>query len=497
MSDARTHAVACLLATLAGLAPSSATAEEPPPRTALDAARYALERDPAHQAVLAGKARSEARLAGARARFVPTLTAGLDYSRATTTSLGQQGVLLGDADLVTARAGVAHRFPWGTSIAADLGVRVDQRAFVSPILNAPLRIGPGYALSLRVTAIQPLLRGLGEDLGRLPEAEARVAADAAGHAVAQAASERVRDALTAFGELQLARATIAVREEALAVARKARDEARLQVEVGALGPPDALPLEAEVAAAEEALVAAQVDVTRRELALARVIGWPLEAASRLVPDGPPTRPREAPDVEALVAAARANAVTLAEREAGLARAELALVAARDRLRLRLDATTWIEAAGLGDRDPVDALGMWGGLEAVSAFVGLELELPTDRTSLLQEVAALGHARDEARLLRDAEARRVEAEVRAAVETWRGALWRQALAARTADASEQAAAALAQRLAAGATTTLAWLGLVREAHAARLRVEALGVEARAAELAALHLSGELLDQLVAP
>jgi outer membrane protein TolC len=501
MSDLRY--VWCAVAAVAALAegavpPSRAETPTPAPAGAItpsDAVRLALSTDPSHAAALAARARAAAAHAAARARFSPLLSAGLDYTRSTTASLSQQGVLLGDADLVTGRAGVSHQLVHGTALSAELALRVDQRAFVSPILNAPLRIGPGYGVTLRVMALQPLLRGQGEALGRVPEATAAAADDAASRAAVRAASELARATLTAHAELALAERAVTLRAEALAVAARAADEARLRVEAGDLGPPDALPLEAERAASEEALVTAETARVERQLALARLIGWPLGATEALTAAGPPLDGLAPLPVEAIVEAARANADVLAERQAAVRQAELALVTAEDRLRVRLDATAWVEAAGLGDRDPLAALGMWGGLQAVSAFVGLAVELPADRTQLLEEVAAARHALEETRQRQLAEERSLEAEARAIAARWDGAWRRRAQAERTLAAAEAAADAFAARRVAGAATTLGWLQMTREAHAARLRVEALAVETLAAALAARHAMGTLLDAQV--
>jgi outer membrane protein TolC len=465
--------------------------------TPAEAVRLALSGDPSHAAVLAAKARAVAAHASARARLTPLFSAGLDYTRATSPSLGQRGVLVGEANLVTGRAGLSHQFVHGTAVSAELALRIDERAFVSPILNAPLRIGPGYGVSLRVMAVQPLLRGRGEALGRLPEASSAVSADAATRIATRAASELARASLTAHAELALAERALTLRVEAVAIATRAVDEARLRVAAGDLAPPDALPLEAERAAAEEALVTAETALAERQLALGRLIGWPLGATDALRATPLSEDVTEPPPPEVLVAAALANAGTLAERDAAVRQAELAVVTAEDRLRMRLDATAWVEAAGLGDKDPAAALGMWGGLQAVSAFVGLALELPTSRTQLLEDVAAARHAREEALQRRVAEVRAIESEARAIAARWAGALRRRGLAARTLAAAEAAADAWATRREAGAATTLGWLQMTREAHAARLRVVSLSVETRAAELAACHAMGTLLDAALSP
>jgi outer membrane protein TolC len=480
-----------------GAGPSEALRDPARPLEASEAVDLVLARDPLHAAARAARDRAGASLAATRARFVPLLSAGIDYTRTTTTSLAQSGVLLGDADLATARAGLSWQLPQGTALSAELGLRVEQRAFVSPLLNAPLRIGPGYGVTLRVGAVQPLLRGLGETIGRLPEANAAVALDATTRAALRTASERVREALAAFAELWLAERTVTLRAAACAVARQARDEAQVRVEAGDLAPPEALPLVAELANAEEARTGAEADRLQRQLALARLLGVPFEGAQALsVAALPPLG--EAPlSAESLVAAARENAVTLAERDAAVASAALGLTAARDRLRPRLDASAWVEASGLGDKDPLAALGMWGTLGATSAYVSLSGELPSDRTQLLREVEAAEHATREAVALRDAERLRIEAEARAIAARWEAAIHRATFARTTADAARAAAEAFAARRDAGAVTTLVWLQMTREAQAAALRVDALKVEALTAALAAYHAAGRLLEATASP
>ncbi len=474
--------------------------DEAPPGIALtaagalgpaDAVRLALELNPSYQAALTSAQRLRLLLEAESARYTPTLTAGLDYTRATTTSLSRDGVLRGTSDSVNGVVGLSNRFDFGLLLSAELSLSGDQRQVVSPIINEPIRTGPGYGVNLRVSATQPLLRGLGRDIGLASARIARINADAAGLSERRAASALTRDTVIAWAELWYAERALAIQRAAREVAERALTDAGARVKAGDLAELGLLPLETDLATIDEAILAADGDLRRRRIALGRLIGWPTSAAGAVgaapdLPAAPALPPREE-----LLAFAAANAPELAELRAAVARADIEAGLAKDRATPRLDATAWLNVGGLGDKDPLDAFAMWAGLEAVTFFIGLDFELPVDRTQLRSEAGARRLAAAEARQ-QLAQAEQTTLSSAADLhEAWTVAEGRLALARKTADVAARSAEAQKVRLDTGVGTVLEWLSAEQEARRARLRVERLAADVIAAAASALHTAGELL------
>ncbi len=473
-----------------GALPAAHEAGQLAPGRALE---LAFGLNPSYQAVLTSARRAAVVRAGEAGRFTPTLTAGLDYQRATTTSLNQQGVLQGASDSVNGQVGINRAFPWGMSVAADLSMSIDRREFVSPIVNDPIEIGPGYGINLRVTVVQSLMRGFGEDIGLAQQELAEIAADAAALATRRAASELARDTLNAYWELWYARRAVAIQQEALVVARRNRDDAMARVRAGDAGELTLVTIDTDIANLEEALLAAQSDVRRRRVALGRLIGWPAGGIDALEAAAEPPPPSPAPPRDAMVSAAAANTPELAELRAAQARAEVELRLASDRSRPRLDATAWLALNGLGDKDPLAALSMWAGFEAVTFFVGLDFELPIDRTFLESEAGARRLALEETRQQLERQRQQLEATALDLQENWSIASERLAFARRTVELAERAVTAQKLRLDAGAGTIVEYLLAEQEARRARLRVERLTADVAVAATAGRHVMGTLLTE----
>lgn len=485
------------LGTPAGATPSG---EEPVPGVPLAAAsaldpsatvRLALELNPSYQAALTSAQRMRLLLEAESARYTPTLTAGLDYTRATTTSLSRDGVLRGTSDSVNGTVGLSNRFDFGLLLSAELSLSGDQRQVVSPIINEPIRTGPGYGVNLRVSATQPLLRGLGRDIGLAAQRSARANADAATLAERRAASALARDAVAAWAELWYAERAVAIQRAAREVAERALSDASARVKAGDLAELGLLPLQTDLATIDEAILGADGDLRRRRIALGRLIGWPASAARAV--GAAPTLPPPPPLVErdALLALAAANAPELAELRAAVQRADIETGLANDRATPRLDATAWLNVGGLGDKDPLDAFAMWAGLEAVTFFIGLDFELPVDRTQLRSEAGARRLAAAEARQQLAQAEQTTLATAADLHEAWTVAEGRLVLARKTAEVAERSAVAQKARLDAGAGTVLEWLSAEQEARRARLRVERLAADVVSAAASALHIAGELL------
>jgi len=452
----------------------------------------ALGLNPSYQAVLIAAQRARVVLDGEDERYTPTLRAGLDYTHGTSTSLNQSGVLRGSNDSVNGSIGVSQKFAWGMSIAADLSLSVDQRQVVSPLINQSITVGPGYGINLRVTAVQPLLRGLGEDIGRATQRAAKINLTAAQLGERRSASDLARESLTAWTELWYAQEALGIQEAALELARRSLTVATQRVKAGQSGELELLPIETDIAGQEEALVAARAELRRRQIAIARSVGWPSSASSKIVATAPLPAVPPLPSADETLERVENNTPELAELSASLERAEIDAGLTRNRAEPRLDATAWLNVGGLGNRAPLDALSMWAGLEAVTIFIGLDFEIPINTTLLNSEAGASRLAVKAARLQRERQQQVLEASSLELLETWRVAEERLGLVEHTAELAERSAVAQKVRFEAGAGTVLEWLSATQESRRAQLRVERVKADRVNAALAVLHLSGALLD-----
>lgn len=452
--------------------------------------------NPSYQAILTNARRAALVLRGEDGRFGPTFTAGIDYARATSTSLSQQqGVLRGESDSVNGQVGINQRFPWGMSVAADLSLVVDRREVVSPIIREPISTGPGYGINLRVVVVQSLMRGFGDEIGLAQEELAELNVETVNLGEKRAASELARDTLNAYWELWYARKAVTLQSEALAVTERNFNEARERVRAGEIAEQSILPIETDLANLAESLLAAQSDVRRRQTALARFIGWPASSMGELAAAIAPPAPVPPPDRAEILALAAKNTPEVADLRAAAARADIESRLAADRARPRLDATAWMSLNGLGDRDPGAALAMWAGFEAVTVFVGLDYELPLDRTFLDSEAGARRLVAEEARQQLARQEQLLAASAVDAHESWSVATERVGFARRTADIAARSAAAQKTRLDAGAATVLEWLTAEQQARNALLRVERLTADVAIAATTAQHIMGTLLAEAV--
>jgi outer membrane protein TolC len=434
-----------------------------------------------------------------QARYVPSFDASVGYTHNASPSLRVTGTEVGQSDALVMGLGVSHRFSFGTLLSADLELSGSGRRTTDPTAAA-LTLGPGYELALRLSATQPLLRGLGDDLGEAPLRQARLARDAATQARQRAASELARDVIGGYWELWYAQAAHQIQRDALAIARRQLAEAQARADAGRIPELDVLPLRTAVASAEERLVGAEVALRKGQLSLARSLGVSIpDAALAVGAAGPPEAPEGSdgsglPERAELIAQAQAQSYELHELEAAVGRAREDVAVARDGVKPRLDATAWVDVAGLGNADAAKAFEMFGAFAAVSGFVGLALELP-----LVNDAARAQHARARAALqvaqerLRDAREEVTEAAMLQQA-TLREALARLASARKTAKLAAEVAIGQQKRFDAGAGTALELVVAEQDRSSAELRVARAQSDVAVARAALAHVAGRLLETL---
>ncbi|TNF22969.1 MAG: TolC family protein [Deltaproteobacteria bacterium] len=481
------------------VAPGAAFAADPAPQAAgpmtpTQALDLAMKHSPSLRAAVIEAKRAKLTVTAEDERYLPTLTAGLDYTHTSSPRVTGDAVQVSSGDAVSGSVGVAQQFPWGTSIAAQLGLSGSVSKFVQPGLPAPITLGPSYGMDLNLTVTQPILRGNGRIQWESALRQARIAERAARSAEEEEASAVARNVLSAYWELWYAQEAARIQEQALTTAKRRLADAQTQVEAGARAKFDVLPLRTQVASIEEALVTAKATVATKRVALARLIGGSVGAQGVDVAPAAPAELASVPEIEDVAATAVAKSYSLVGLRAAVDQARVGADVAAERARVRLDAGAWLTVSGLGNKAVDDALAQFGGFEAVSGGVSLTLELPTDRTTVESEAATARLAVDAARAkLQDAEEQLAQSAAEL-VTTLDSARARVAFAQETAALAHETLLGQQDRFASGAGTATELVIAEQDEREATLRVARARVDVEAARLSLAHLTGGLLGEV---
>ena len=464
--------------------------------SANEVVRLAADSNPALRLALLEARRAEQGVTLEESRLGWTFTAEAGATHTESPQATTMGITVGSSDAFDVATQLSGTFETGTRLTARVeGSRRIRR--VNPIATTDeiVEIGPTYDLTAQLTVTQPLLRGFGIDLARAPIRVAESQADAARAARDRAASEVLRDALTAYWQLWYASVAEGVEREALQVATRQRDDAQARVAKGTLAAVEVLSFEQQVAAREEAIAAAALDRQTAGLEVGRILGT---GPTR---GGGYAATAAAQDAEEIAAAGPDEAARIAlriapelqELRAGVEAARAQVRLAGEQQRPRFDVEGWVLLSGVGDRDAVAPFEQVGTLGAVSAHLGAVFELPLSPTLRRAEHARalLALEAAEARLHAgelsiDAQARTLAARVTAQRQ-------RLALAQRSADVARQLVEAERARFGLGTTTPLQVLTAEDALRSAELRVARAHVDARIAALALAHLTGQLLGE----
>lgn len=423
-------------------------------------------------------------------RYPYVFQADAAHNRSTVPRLSPDGSVSSNSSRSYAvGSAIRRQFPMGTTAELRVeGQRYETDPFAQSSVRAPL--GAGYAVSVRGSVTQPLLRGAGTTIGEAELRAARVNQKLAQRTQRRASSELVRDVLQAYSELWYAGQVAEIERAALTLAQRQLTEAEQRVQQGALPRADVLPFATRVAELQEAVVSAELAERQRSLELAVLMGAtdldssaPWRAA-----EAPPNLP--GPTRADLEQALRSNSLELLELEA---QAELARTRARvagDNSRPRLDLEGYLESQGVGTDVP-SAGERAVGMQWISAHVGAVFELPLDDSRRQAEKAAaeLGVriAEQNLKAARD----RLAAEAARLVAEEQAARVRLELAESTARLAEQSYEAERARFELGSGLSIQVQEAEDNWRRARLRVARARVDAAEARIFAQHVSDGLL------
>ncbi len=273
--------------------------------------------------------------------FDPIVTANLNFGHST--SPQSNTVTTGTTALVTtnktANFGISQSFLSGGTVSlAYNNIVQDQNSFRSTV-------NPFTTSSLDLSAVQPLLQGFGFAQNNRTIRIAKNNVKAADFVFRQQLINTVANVVQLYWNLVAAISTVSVNQQAVAVAQKLYDDNKTQVNIGTLAPIEVVRAEAQLATAQQALVAAQSAVLQLESVLKSALSRN-GLASQAILDAHvvPTDPIRIPEVEAvepiqdLVTKALDNRPDLAQSRIQIDNAQIALAGTRNALLPTLNAT---------------------------------------------------------------------------------------------------------------------------------------------------------------
>jgi outer membrane protein TolC len=458
-----------------------------------DAVARAAAHNPALRAALIEVRAAEARREGVWDARVPTFSASATGSRAESIASTAVGSVLNDSS----RLGLGLGLGYTTDFGMALGLTVDS-SLVSRSTNRDVStttsfdLAPTWVTEVALLVRQPLLRGFGSSMRGAELDSAQLSVTAAELRAAHDASQLAADVVDAYWQLWYADQALEVQRQAKVLVEQQHAEAQMRAELGTLAPSDTLRFASELAAIEETLSAAETERNLRAVALGQRIGLsPRQAAAIDVDDLPPAAPASSAGVDDIAAIVVGRSPELKALEADLEAARRNLVVTSDATLPRLDVIASVGGSTLFGGEMADPWALPEDRPAVSAMVGLELELPLgrDRADAQHTEAVLRLDASEARY--EARVDAVEAEAATLVAHLDAAARRVELTERTVVIARQLSEAERNRLELGQTTPLAVLEAQQSERQAELRLLRAQVERATAHADFEHLTGALV------
>jgi outer membrane protein len=273
--------------------------------------------------------------------YDPIVTSNLNFGH--TTAPQSNTVTSGTSALVTtnktANFGVSQSFLTGGTVSlAYNNITQDQNSFHSTV-------NPFTTSSLDLSVNQPLLQGFGFAQNNRTIRIAKNNVKAADFVFRQQLINSVANVVQLYWTLVAANSTVNVNQQAVAVAQKLYDDNKKQVDIGTLAPIEVVRAEAQLATAQQALVAAQSAVLQLEAVLKSALSRNgLTSPEILQAHVIPTDPIRIPQTEAiqpvqdLVSSALDNRPDVAQSRIQLANADIILSGTRNALLPTLSAT---------------------------------------------------------------------------------------------------------------------------------------------------------------
>jgi outer membrane protein len=423
-----------------------------------------------------------------------------------------EGALAPRGTTVGGSASVVRLFSTGATATAATSI---SRETTNSVLGP---LSPAWLTSTAAELRQPLLQGRNFDAAR--RAVSVAAVDRARSIVAheRTVSETVAAVERAYWALVAGRREAEVRRQAVALAEAQRVDTHARIDAGMAAETDIAQPAAEMQRRLGELLVAEENAARAEHALKALVlpgsddPWWDET---LVPADSPETPTASLSLAAMLAHALERRAEVREAREGIARQQVEIAYARDRLRPALDLVATYAMRGFAGElnaglsppfpfpvppPPDDQLGAmfrsWAtGFEQrfVDASVGVQLSLPLGHRAAHADAATAEAARRQAELLLVQVRQRVVAEVRTAHASLETARRRIEAARAGRDAARVQLQAEQDRFDAGATIGFFVLTRQNELAQAELAETAAIIDYRRALVELARASGTLLSE----
>ena len=271
---------------------------------------------------------------GINGTYDPTVFSNLNFGHATApqSNTVTTGTTALTTENKTANFGIAQTFGSGGTAALTMNnTTTEQNSFRSTV-------NPSTASFLDLTVTQPLLQGFGLAINRRTIRIAKNDVRAADYVFRQQLINTVANVVQLYWGLVAGIATVGVQEQAVAVAQKLYEDNQKQVDVGTLAPIEIIRAEAQLATAQQGLVAAQSQVTQIEIVLKSALSRnglasPAVMDAHVVPTDPIRIPEVEPvqPVQDLVSMALENRPELAQSRIQIDNSKIALTGFKNQL----------------------------------------------------------------------------------------------------------------------------------------------------------------------
>ena len=199
-------------------------------------------------------------------------------------------------------------------------------------------VNPSYGSGLFLSLTQPLLRGFGTDVNRQGIEVARRNQDISRLQFEQIVISTLQQVETAYWNLVYAIDNLKVKEQSLKLAQDLLDQTRTRVRIGTSAPIDIVQSEATVAAREQEIIVAANAVEAAADSLKQLMGFenPEDWQAHIVPTDSLETEAEGVDLSAAIETALARRLELRQRQLEAEIGEVALLAADNAVRPRVD-----------------------------------------------------------------------------------------------------------------------------------------------------------------
>lgn len=421
-----------------------------------------------------------------RGVFDPELFAEFEYSQETATEVdrgtGQQFSV--DSNDTAALAGVRQDLPTGTNV--ELSVGQDREASNRAPEQQDARVG--------LTVTQQLLRGAGPAVNLARIRQAQIDTRASLYELRGFTETLLADVETTYWQYALSLKNIEIFQESLDLSKRQLDEVEQRIEVGVLAETEAAVARAEVALREQALIDARSALETNRLQLLRLVNpsgvsslsRPLTLTSKPSLD---TAPLD--DLEDRVRLAELARPDLAEARLRLEQDRLETIVTRNGVLPRLEVFINLGKTGFADTFSDSFRELDGDTYDLAAGVGLSQSLGNDAATA-ENQAAYATRRQSAAAVENLK-QLVQLDVRLAANELERARQQIAASRTTRELQEDAVRAERERFDVGSSTAL----LVAQAQRDLLEAQINEVQAVVAyRLALIDLyvaEGSLLDR----